>query len=192
MKEYDMLVALGEINDKFILDAKDCGDAQRRKVVKLRRTVILVAVIAAILALCAFAAGRAWWDMWLQESSTDPLEVVRSAIENEKNKDYTIFVSIEELVIDYDETERVVGLYTGSVQAESRGWSDEYLAEHFIVVRALYDVEYDHTKTFLSAGKKEQNFYLAEDIETGRWKIVDNDSGSIIEECDDAWTYLDD
>ena len=66
--------------------------------------------------------------------------------------------------------------YIGSELAEARGWTDEYLEEHFIVVWAKYYVEYDHTKTFLDDGYTEQHFYLTQDVKTGEWTIIENDS----------------
>ena len=49
-------------------------------------------------------------------------------------------------------------------------------ADPVIVVWAKYYVEYDHTKTFLDDGPTEQYFYLSEDVKTGEWTIVENDS----------------
>ena len=67
-------------------------------------------------------------------------------------------------------------MYSGSELAEARGWTDEYLDEHFIVVLAKYYTEYDHTKTFLDDGYTEQYFYLTQDIKSGKWTINDNTS----------------
>lgn len=74
------------------------------------------------------------------------------------------------------ETERVAAMYSGSGLAEARGWTKEYLAEHFVVVWAKYYVEYDHAKTFMDDGYTEQYFYLTQDTETGEWTISDNTS----------------
>ena len=43
---------------------------------------------------------------------------------------------------------------------QARGWTDEYLAKHFVVVYANYYVEYDHTKTFMDDGQTQQYFLL--------------------------------
>ena len=94
----------------------------------------------------------------------------------EAGKDYTITVRVDEIRIDEAETARVKARYIGSELAEAWGWTDEYLEEHFIVVWAKYYVEYDHTKTFLDDGPTEQYFYLTEDVKTGEWTIVENDS----------------
>lgn len=71
-------------------------------------------------------------------------------------------------------TERVIS----GVIAQWRGWSDEYLAEHFVVVKAVYYAEYDHAKTTRSDGDVVMYFYLAQDADSGRWRIVDN-SGNV-------------
>ncbi len=69
--------------------------------------------------------------------------------------------------VDEDETARVAAMYSGSELAQARGWTDEYLAKHFVVVYANYYVEYDHTKTFMDDGQTQQYFYLTQDTETG-------------------------
>lgn len=142
-----------------------------------RRFPALIAAIIALLALCGFAAYEfGLFDPWLQKPSSDPIETVQSAIEGQADKEYTIAVRVDEIKIDEDETARVRARYTGSGLAEARGWTGEYLKEHFIVVWAKYYVEYDHTKTFLDDGSTEQYFYLTEDVKTGEWTIVENDS----------------
>lgn len=50
-------------------------------------------------------------------------------------------------------------------------WTTEYLESHIIVVNAIYHVEYDNAKTFLSSGEIEQLFYLLLNDETGNWEI---------------------
>lgn len=115
-------------------------------------------------------------DTWLQNPSADPVETVRSALEGQTDKDYTITLSVEEIRIDEDETARVRAMYSGSELAAERGWTDEYLAEHFIVVWAKYYAEYDHTKTFLDDGYIEQYFQLTQDTSSGEWTICDNSS----------------
>ena len=77
-------------------------------------------------------------------------------------------------IVDETETKRMIERYTGSELAQSRGWTDDYLAEHLLAVRAKYYVEYDHTKTFLDDGNIDQFFYLIEDTESGVWTIIDN------------------
>ncbi len=73
-------------------------------------------------------------------------------------------------------------MYSGSDLAKERGWTDKYLAEHFVVVWAKYYVEYDHTKTFLDDGYTEQYFYLTQDTKSSEWAISDNTSPNITTE----------
>jgi len=115
-------------------------------------------------------------DTWIQNPSKDPIEVVKSAIENQIDKDYTISAKFIKAVIDDKETQRKIDSYKGSELAESRGWSDMYLMDHFLIVKAIYYVEYDHEKTFMNDGNLEQYFYLTRDIDTGVWLIIDNSS----------------
>jgi hypothetical protein len=179
-----ILDAFEMIDDKYIIEAKERNvmnttsiKTAGRKVRSIRRTLALIAVIAALLALCGFTAYKlGFFDPWLQKPSAIPTETVKSAIENQINKKYTIAVRVDEIKIDEAETERVIKMYSGSELAEVRGWTDDYLAEHFVVVWTKYYVEYDHTKTFMNDGYTEQYFYLTEDPETGKWTIIDNTS----------------
>lgn len=179
MNANHILDALEMIDDEFIIEVKErnalCAASEREKVRSPRRALALVALITAFLALCGFAAYElGLFDRWIQKPSINPTETVKSAIENQIDKQYTINVRVDEIKIDDTETKRVIEMYTGSELAEARGWTDEYLAEHFVVVWAKYYVEYDHTKTFMNDGYTEQYFYLTENTETGEWTIIDN------------------
>ncbi len=179
----DMILdAFERVDDRFIMEAKGCVSADmtdagstEKRGRGLKRAAVLAAALAALLALCGFAAYE-WglFDPWLQKASADPVETVQSAIEGQLKKEYTLEVRIREISADEAETQRMIGNYAGSELAQSRGWTDEYLAEHFLAVRAKYYVEYDHTKTFLEDGDIDQFFYLIEDTETGLWTIIDN------------------
>ena len=179
----DMILdAFERVEDRFIMEAKggalagmtDAGSTEKRGR-GLKRAFVLAAALAALLALCGFAAYE-WglFDPWLQKASADPVETVQSAIEGQLKKEYTLEVRIREISVDEAETQRMIGNYAGSELAQSRGWTDAYLAEHFLAVRAKYYVEYDHTKAFLEDGDIDQFFYLIEDMETGLWTIIDN------------------
>ena len=179
----DMILdAFERVDDRFIMEAKGCVSADmtdagstEKRGRGLKRAAVLAAALAALLALCGFAAYE-WglFDPWLQKASADPVETVQSAIEVQLKKEYNLEVRIREISADEAETQRMIGNYAGSELAQSRGWTDEYLAEHFLAVRAKYYVEYDHTKTFLEDGDIDQFFYLIEDTETGLWTIIDN------------------
>lgn len=179
----DMILdAFERVEDRFIMEAKGCVSADmtdagstEKRGRGLKRAAVLAAALAALLALCGFAAYE-WglFDPWLQKASADPVETVQSAIEGQLKKEYTLEGRIREISVDEAETQRMIGNYAGSELAQSRGWTDEYLAEHFLAVRAKYYVEYDHTRTFLEDGDIDQFFYLIEDMETGLWTIIDN------------------
>ena len=179
----DMILdAFERVDDRFIMEAKGCVSADmtdagstEKRGRGLKRAAVLAAALAALLALCGFAAYE-WglFDPWLQKASADPVETVQSAIEGQLKKEYTLEVRNREISVDKAETKRMIGNYAGSELAQSRGWTDEYLAEHFLAVRAKYYVEYDHTRTFLEDGDIDQFFYLIEDTETGLWTIIDN------------------
>ena len=178
MNASHILDALEMVDDKYIIEAKERSFMNTTKKARsMKRTLALVAAIAALLALCGFAAYQlGWFDPWLQKPSADPVQTVQSAIEGQAGKEYTISVRVDEIKVDEDETARVAAMYSGSDLAEARGWTDEYLAEHFVVVYANYYVEYDHTKTFMDDGYTQQYFYLTQDAETGEWTISDNTS----------------
>lgn len=165
---------IGNIDDSLIQQASDSFNREKNSRI-LRRILPLAAAIIAILALCGFIAVQlGFFDRWLQKPSADPIETVQSAIENQVEKDYTIMVRVEEITLDAAETERIIERYSGSDLANSRGWTDEYLSQHFLAVRAKYYVEYDHTKTFIDDGDIVQYFYLVEDVDSGNWIIIDN------------------
>lgn len=168
--------AMSEIDNKYVGEALSYN---RTLLVKkrLKRIAVLIAAAIAVLGLCGFTAYElGLFDSWLQKPSVEPIETVRSAIEGQADKEYTIALRIEEIKVDEDETARVKAMYSGSELAEARGWTDEYLKEHFIVVWAKYYTEYDHTKTFLDDGYTEQYFYLTQDTKSGEWTINDNTS----------------
>lgn len=175
MNAENILDALENIDDVYISDAKN-GRASNRAAV---RSAWILAAAAALL-LCGFAAYEAGLvDIWLQKPSADPVETVRSAIENQAEKDYTITVRVEEISTDAEETDRARERYMNSELARERGWSEELLSSRFAAVRAKYYVEYDHTQTFMDDGYTEQYFYLIED--NGSWVIVENTSPRIEE-----------
>lgn len=172
--------ALGQIDSKYVAKAifYDAGRSAK-KAHCVKKIIILAAAIAVVLALCGFACFESGlFDVWFQTPSSDPVKTVQSAIEGQLDKEYTISIRIEEITIDEAQTEVIRRQYMGSELAASRGWSDEYIENHLIAVVARYYAEYDHTKTFINDGYTEQYFYLAENIESASWQIIDNTSPS--------------
>ncbi len=178
MNAGNILDALEMVDDKYIIEAKEKSFIKaNRKVWGMKRMLALAAILAALITFCGFAAYQSGlFDSWLQKPSADPVQTVQSAIEGQAAKEYTLCVRIDEIKTDKEETARIVDRYAGSELAAERGWTDEYLAKHFVVVWAKYYVEYDHTKTFLDDGYTEQYFYLTQDTDTGEWAIVENTS----------------
>ena len=167
--------AMSEIDTKYVDEALSYN--KTRLLTNSKKFALLIAAVIALITLCGFASYEfGLFDPWLQKASLEPIKTVQSAIEGQADKDYTLTVRVEEIKIDEDETARVRAGYMGSDLAKARGWTDEYLAEHFIVVWAKYYVEYDHAKTFLSDGYTEQFFYLTQNEKNGKWTITDNTS----------------
>lgn len=168
--------AMNEIDSRYVSEAISYSRPRLMKK-SSKRIAVLVAAVIAVLSLCGFAAYEfGAFDPWLQKPSAEPIETVRSAIEGQADKEYTTALRVEEIKVDEDETARVKAMYSGSELATARGWTDEYLEKHFIVVCAKYYTEYDHTKTFLDDGYTEQYFYLIQDTKSGEWTIIDNTS----------------
>lgn len=173
--------AMSELDNKYIEEALSYNrNFLKKRSLHLAKIPSWIAAAAGLLALCGFAAYElGLFDPWLQKPSADPINTVQSAIEGQIGKEYTLAVQVDEIQIDEEQTDLVRTRYTGSELAKEKGWTEEYLAEHFIVVRASYYVEYDHTKTFLDDGRIEQYFYLTQDSKTGKWMIIENDSPRI-------------
>ncbi|MDO4581768.1 MAG: hypothetical protein Q4B96_04190 [Bacillota bacterium] len=170
--------ALGEIDDRYINEAITYEPQAASPRLKRRLPAALVAAIIAVFLMGAGVVAVMYGDLWLESPSDDPVEVVRSALENQAEKEYAVKIEIERIEIDEEETARVVERFITGTIADWRGWSDEYLAEHFVVVKALYYAEYDHTQTTRSDGDIEMYFYLTQDVNSGEWTIVDN-SGNV-------------
>jgi len=113
-------------------------------------------------------------DLLIQNPGEDPVEAVRSAILNQKNKPYTVSISCDTVQIDTAETEGQRTLYKGSALALGRGWSDSYLDTHFLVVYAEYTAEYNHTLTPEFDGKIAMYAYMVRDPASGLWYICDS------------------
>ena len=108
--------------------------------------------------------------------ATDPVEVVRADYMSWLKEDYTISMNVLYAEVDDEETQRMIESYKGSELAESRGWTDEYLDQNFVVLKVRYECEVDHTKTFLRDGLLERYVFLTRDAESGVWTIVDRSS----------------
>ena len=160
MKSEQILEALDAVDDRWLQDAKPESTGFGSKRNRLRTFAI------------AAAAANGWW----QRPSNDPLAVVQSAVEGEINWEYTQSASFERAEIDEAETARWKAILKGSELARSYGWSDDYIEHHFLVVRAVYTVQYDHTKTWEKDGRLEQLYFLRQDQETNLWEVYEAQS----------------
>ncbi len=178
--------ALGEIDGKYIESAISY-QAERSYFSPTRRWLLPLAAAIMTLLLVGTAAAAAIMlrDLWIQKPSVDPVEVVRSALENQAGKEYTLNIEVNSVEIDEAETAQVRERFIKGIIADRRGWSDEYLAGHFLVVRADYYAEYDHTQTTRADGEVTMYFYLTQDADSGDWTIVDN-SGNVNWSEDDS------
>lgn len=175
MRSMILLSAIGEINDELIYAARKPPKENVTNPTKKRKHPLLAAAMITVLLLCGFTAYQAGlFDPWFQKPSVSPVETVKSAIEGQLKKEYTISVQIDEVVQDDDATARAKELYQGSDLAKENGWSDEYIENNLIVIHAKYYVTYDHEKTFQPDGEIEQFFILLRDPETQEWIIWDN------------------
>ena len=177
MRGIELLDKMGLIDPAYV-EAADTAHPQETVPARRRWPVILVAALLALFLMGAGIAAVLYGDLWIEKPTKDPADSVRAAIENQLQKDYAEKIVIESVEVDENETRRVAEQFISGVIAERRGWSDEYLAEHFIVVKAVYYAEYDAAQTTRSDGNVVQYFYLTRDPETGKWSIVDN-SGNL-------------
>lgn len=169
----ELLYAITDIGDDLLEEAYGVSPTLFKAKHKRKKIALLWVAILSLL-FCSFGVkGRGIFDPWIQNASSNPIETVRSALEAQKDKDYTISMQIVNICVDDAETTRTIKRLLGSELASKRGWTDNMISEHYVVVRADYHVEYDHTKTFQNDGDIVQFFHLLQ-REDGKWEIVDN------------------
>lgn len=111
-------------------------------------------------------------------TATDPVELVRADYLSWLNEDYTISMRVLLAEVDDSETQRQIDNYKGSDLAASRGWTNAFLDQHFVVVKVMYECEFDHTKTSMDDGILVGYVYLTRDPQSSIWTIVDRTSPS--------------
>ena len=181
-----LFAALGEAAPEDILRSGRAGgyfggETGKRR---MRPTARIVLIAAAITLLLAGAVGAkvvlgVWNDRWVQEPARDPAAVVRTAIENQTQKEYTVSVQVGSVREDEEEADKVWAGSKDSMLARLNGWTDTHAAlapydrADFKAFYAEYTAEYDHTKTFYPDGRLGQWFYLIRGQE-GNWEIWDS------------------
>ena len=90
---------------------------------------------------------------------------VRNELEQEAEQEYTISLTIGEITPSPAETARQWKHYFCPESEPYADWTEEDMLTRFMVVTAQYEVEYDHTKTFLDDGTITQSFILIKEGE---------------------------
>ena len=186
MNANDLLLALNDADDAYVWQAAHAGSTIKMVSAKKKPRRLMRVLIAAIiiLSLSATAYGIREVigirnDRWLQTPALDPLQVVREAISRQLEKEYTVSVTVEEILVDDAETQKVYDWVPDSMLALRNGYGSRPEAlegkglEDFKAVYARYTVVYDHEKTFYRDGTLNQYFYLVRD-KHGNWMIFDS------------------
>ena len=112
---------------------------------------------------------------WIYEPSDDPVSVVKSAIENQAEKDFTLAVSFSSAQTDPEETEKYSQRRKDSELAQRWNISGEMFdSGRVIAVYAKYHVNYDPSATYLEDGDCGQYFYLWQDEKSLEWHIFES------------------
>ena len=184
MNAKQFLSALEDADYAYIQQAGAAGGhfapAENKRTTRVLARVLLAAAVVIALAATVFAGGGAlgiWNDRWLQTPGPDPVEVVREALSRQDEKEYTISVVVEKLLLDEKEAQRFFDHDRRSVSSVFSGWGAKNPAlegkkrEDVAAVYARYKVQYDHTKTFYTDGMLYQYFYLVRN--GSAWEIVE-------------------
>lgn len=112
---------------------------------------------------------------WKASASEDPAETVRSAIENQAEKDFTLAVSFEKAEVDSEETERYIQRRKGSEPAQKWNITGEMFdGGRVTAVYAEYHINYDPSATSVTDGDCSQYFYLWQDKDSSLWYIFES------------------
>lgn len=185
MNARQFLLALEQTDEAWIQQAGLAGGhfaaGKTKSTRRVVRRILLAAAVVVVLSASVFAAGKlmgVWNDKWLYTPAPEPESVVREAISRQAEKDYTRFVSVEEITVDDEETQKVLAADKSSMLAALNGSGGlEELSRkqpgEVLAVYARYAVEYDHEKTFYRDGTLYQYFYLVKNG-NGDWDIFDS------------------
>lgn len=100
-------------------------------------------------------------------------------LEGRVGSEYLVGIQVESTSVEPEETDRVREELAARGIARRQGWSEEYLAEHFAVVKVFYRAEYDREKTVRGIRAEDviEYFYLTRDADSGLWSIIDSSGG---------------
>lgn len=102
---------------------------------------------------------------------------VRNELEQEAEQEYTISLTIGEITPSPSETAWQWKHYFCPESGAFADWTEEDMLTRFMVVTAQYEVEYDHTKTFLDDGTITQSFILTKG--DGVWSVWSRQSPDV-------------
>lgn len=93
----------------------------------------------------------------------------------------TSFV-LKDIRISDRETTAMRRAYSGSVLAQHKGWSDDFINENMLIVTVEYIVEYDHTRVPYSVGHAFEPFILIRENAEAPWLIwnIQDDSDKVL------------
>ena len=160
MKPMDVLYALNDVKDEYVLHAMT---PSRRRMVSVK-SVLIAAVVAILTVVCAFTVYSARREIGVQEQ--DPLEPVRESLSHLADADYTL--SLEVIEVDADPFKKSKILDTWRTTVKERGWNPNT----FYVISAEYYIEYDNALTDARSGHYIVWYFLEED-DSGAWVIYD-------------------
>lgn len=163
MKPIDVICALNDVDDEYILHAMS---PNRRKVVSIRRVLIaaVIVVVAIVSAAAVYSTKTYRYDKLHQTPTADPVESVINLLENAFNEeDYYLKQEIYGAMVDEEKTAKVLSEETELVK--ERGWNED----NFVVVYVEYYRLYDHTKTFVDDGYTSAWLYMEYDSANDCW-----------------------
>ena len=96
-------------------------------------------------------------------------KLARKDYEAWRSEEWCLSMNVVESVIDKKETLRLQEMYEGSRD----GWTKEYLAENFVVVRVTYDCKLDHNKIWYEDGRVMMYTILVRENTEAPWEIWD-------------------
>lgn len=137
---------------------------------------LLLAVCAVVfIAMAASCGGEVsntnTPDVTLTPDAKGPAEATQAYYMAWLDKEDVISMNVIFAAVDEAETRHVVEMYKGSRYAETQGWTDKYMDEHFIVVKARYEWELYPNEERRADGLIDEYVYLTRGMESGVWTV---------------------
>ncbi|MCD8007164.1 MAG: hypothetical protein LUF29_09455 [Oscillospiraceae bacterium] len=186
MKPIDVLYALNDVDDEYVLHAMS---PSRRRVINIRR-VLIAAIIVILAVVCATSIySSKSFRHGIKTATDDPVDSALNYLESLADEDYVSTIEVYGGMI-YDQRTAEVLEYWDNVASE-RDWNED----NFVVVYTEYYVEYIHDMVPYDDGYTARTFWMEYDEVTNAWYYYDGMSGipflGIFEEDGlghDGWT----